>query len=204
MDKIATKQRVDSVNEWMRSRPFEPDVAAQVVFARNDRYEPAARLEDDPRFLCIYVDPSEPAHSTDQGLKELANLRAFAFEVLINSVMTTRMRHVARDKPLSTRRALPERPLFLFKCSIAHDHQPQRIPGKMSSARRRLRQRPARCVRRRLRPAPDSLARADSQILARLNTDCLHSSGYCSRERANQEIAEDIFVPIELPFDRCR
>ena len=76
----------------------------------------AARLEDDPRFLGIYVDPSEPAHSADQGLKELANLRAFAFEVFINVVVSTGMRHVACDKPLSTRRALPEWPLFLFKC----------------------------------------------------------------------------------------
>ena len=92
-----------------------------MVLAGNDCYEPAARLEDDPRFLCIYVDPSEPAHGPYQGLKEPANLRAFVFEVLINSVVTTRVRHVACDKPLSTCRALPEWPLFLFKCSIAHD-----------------------------------------------------------------------------------
>ena len=109
------------MNERMSSWSFEPDVPAQVSFARCDRYEPAASLEDDPGLLCIYVNRPKPAHNPHQVLKELANLRALVFEVFINSVVTTGMRHVARNKPLSAGRALPEWPLILLDCWISHN-----------------------------------------------------------------------------------
>ena len=114
MDEVPVEQIVDSVNEWMSPGSFEPDVPAQVVLTRSDRHEAAARLEDDPGLLCIHVNPPEASDSPRQVLKELANLRAFAFEVFIDCVVTTGMRHIAGDKPLSTYRALPEWQFVLF------------------------------------------------------------------------------------------
>ena len=101
MDEVSAKQRVDSINEWMSSRSFKPDVPAQVAPARSDRDEAAAGLKDDPGLLGIHMNPSEAADGPYQMLKELANLRALAFEVFIDSVVTTGMRHVAGDKPLA-------------------------------------------------------------------------------------------------------
>jgi len=120
VDEVAAEQRIDSVNQGMSSWSFEPDMPAQVAVARCDRYEPAPRLKDNPGLLCIYVNRPKATHSQDQGLKELANLRALVLEVFINSVVTTGMRHVARDKPLSARGTLPEWPLILLERSITH------------------------------------------------------------------------------------
>ena len=114
MNEVAVEQRVDSVNESMSSRSFEPDVPAEVVPAGSDRDEAAACLEDDPGLLCIHVNRAEEADSSHQGFKELSKLCAFAFEVLFDSVVTAGVRHVAGDKSLIAFRAFPERPLLFF------------------------------------------------------------------------------------------
>src|SRR5881392_3532287 len=99
----------------MGPRSLEPDMSAQVALARCDRYKPSARLEDDPGFLCIYVNPPEALHRLQQGFKQLANFRTFVCKVLSKVMVTTGMRHVARNEPLSALRTFPERPLLFFQ-----------------------------------------------------------------------------------------
>ena len=45
---------------------------------------------------------------------------------------------------------------------------------------------------------------ADSQVLTGFETDCLHSSRLFSTQRANEEVAENVLVPIEFELDIVR
>ena len=99
-----------------------------MVLARSDCDKAAASLEYDPRLLCIYVNGTELADGQQQSLEDVANVRVLPYEVFINRMMTTGMRHVARDKPLSARRAVPEGPLFFSYGWITHVLLPRYRP----------------------------------------------------------------------------
>jgi len=89
VDEVAVEQRIDPVDQTMRSTPFEPDVPSEMTLARSDSYEPATRLKDDPCLLGIYVDRPDRAHSEHQRIKDFADLRALAFEVFLDCVIST-------------------------------------------------------------------------------------------------------------------
>jgi hypothetical protein len=120
VDEVAVKQRLDSVNQRVGSGPFEPDVPAQVVLSRSNRYKAAAGLKYDSGLLRIDVHLAEAANGLRQCLKEFPNLRILILEVFNNGMATARMRHVARDKPLFTLGAHPQRSFLLVDYSIAH------------------------------------------------------------------------------------
>ena len=50
----------------------------------------------------------------------------------------------------------------------------------------------------------DQLMLAHGQVLAGFETDCLHSSRLFSAQRANEEVTENVLVPIKLELDIVR
>ena len=84
VDKVAVEQRLDPVDSWMISASFQPDVPTEVVFARSDRHEAPAGLEDDPGLLCIDVNWADSTNSPLQRIKDLANLGGLSNKVLID------------------------------------------------------------------------------------------------------------------------
>lgn len=45
---------------------------------------------------------------------------------------------------------------------------------------------------------------AHGQVLTGFDADCLHSSGLFSTQRANEEVTENVLVPIKFEFDIVR
>src|SRR5262249_23620085 len=108
---VAAGERFDAVDDRMRPPAFQPQMSTEMTPTRRHGDEPAARLKDDPRLLRVDMDPSEAARRLHEPVEERANLRILAGEVLVDGVATAGMRHVARDEPLTARRARPERRL---------------------------------------------------------------------------------------------
>src|SRR5262245_30971160 len=85
---VAIEQGFNSMYQRMRPAVVEPKMTAEVVLAGSDGHKAATCLEDDPGFLSIYVNGSNFTHCKHQSLKDIADLRALAFEVFIDRMVT--------------------------------------------------------------------------------------------------------------------
>src|SRR5262245_1816657 len=104
----------------MISTPLQRNVSAQIALTRRDGHEPATRLKNDSCLLCVNMNRADAPHRANEDLKELADVRVLVVEVFVDRVVTARVRHIPRNKPLSTLGALPKGSFVRRGCSLLH------------------------------------------------------------------------------------